>query len=403
MTARFSSASAYLQDAFLISFVMLFIDAEARFPLALIWLVLTLITAVLTMLLSWQKGYMPKLILVAGVLVMTLSLVAGVTIGTFIILTILSLYRLHTRFSVIEDDSNGESFFLLIFLLIFTSSLVLSILNPFGNSYDLLLPLAAATIIFYTLSRFFYRYLIARQDGARLSHALVAAVGITLVSAGTAAFVYLIADEARQLAGTIVGAVLAVVLWPFAGVLDWLVKFVNGLSNEEDVLKNISNMEDETEQPKEILFSETTEFDYTFIGVVAIVLIVIIGIFLLRKIKPDIGNQKKEIITEINRFSTVSAGPKELERAEKYDVVNIHEIRKAFREFEEKSMVAEKRRMEHETVREWAQREGLPFTEMFFKTYDKARYSDGNIARSEASPFFAELEKINKNIFLENV
>lgn len=403
MTARFSSASAYIQDAFIISFIFLFIDADARFPLVLIWLGLVLATALIAAAVSWRKPYNPATVLIAAGLVMALSLFAGVTIGTFIVLTILSLYRLHARFSEIEDKSTGESFFLILFLVVFTIALVLSIFNPLGSSHILLFPVAAAAIIFYTVSRLFYRYLNARQEGAKFRYVLIGSTGIIAISGLAAFLVYLLADESRQLAGSILGGILAVVLWPFAGVLNWLVNLVNGFSSEEDMQDNLSNMEEQAEQTEDLPYSGGMEFDYTIIAGIGIVLAVIIGILLIRKIKPDLANQKEESIAEISRFSEVADKAEEPEPARGYNLVDIHEIRKAFREFEKQATEAEKGRMEHETVREWAHREELPFTEIFFRTYDKVRYSDGLIATSEASPFVEELEKINKKYFKENV
>ncbi|RLQ92928.1 hypothetical protein [Planomicrobium sp. Y74] len=403
MTARFSSVTAYIQDAFLISFVFLFIDAGARFPLVLIWLGLVLASALTAAAVSWRKPYNPAPVLIAAGLVMALSLFAGVAVGTFIVLTIISLYRLHARFSEIEDKSSGESFFLILFLVIFTIALVLSIFNPLGSSHDLLFPVAAAAIIFYTVSRLFYRYLNARQEGAKFWQALIASTGIIAISGLASFLVYLLAEETRQLAGSIFGGILAVVLWPFAGVLNWLVNLVNGISSEEEMLDNLSNMEEQAEQTEDPPYSGGMEFDYTIIAGIGIVLAVIIGILLIRKIKPDLANQQEESIAEVIRLTEVENKAEELEPARGYNLVDIHEIRKAFREFETQATEAEKGRMEHETVREWAHREELPFTEFFFRTYDKVRYSDGSIAASEASPFVEELEKINKVFFRENV
>lgn len=403
MTARFSSVTAYIQDAFLISFVFLFIDAGAGFPLVLIWLGLVLATALTAVAVSWRQPYNPAPVLIAAGLVMALSLFAGVTTGTFIVLTVISLYRLHARFSEIEDNSSGESSFLILFLAVFTIALVLSIFNPLGSSHILLFPVAAAAIIFYTVSRLFYRYLNARQEGAKFWQAVVASTGIIVISGAAAFLVSFLAEESRQLAGSILGGILAIVLWPFAGVLNWLVHFINGLSSEEEMLDNLNNMEEQAELNEDLPYSGGMEFDYTLIAGIGIVLAVIIGILLIRKIKPELAGQKEESIAEISRISEVAEKAEEHEPARSYDLVDIHEIRKAFREFETKAKEAEKGRMEHETVREWAQREELPFSELFFSTYDKVRYSNGFIAASEASPFVEELEKINKKIFKENV
>lgn len=403
MTARFSSASAYLLDAFLIAFVLLFIEGGTDVPLVVLWLALTFLSSLLGLLISWRKPYQPLPVLLGAALVMAVSLAFGASVGTFLAFTIISLYRLHARFSEIEDRNTGESNFLMIFLLVFTIALVLSIFNPLGTSSTLLLPLAAGAIIFYTLARIFYRFLNARRDGAKLSHALAAGGGITFASAGAAFLVYMLADETRQLAGSLLGGIIAVVLWPFAGVLNWLVNGINGMTSEEEMLNNRDNMEEALEQPEMLPSSGGVEFDYTIAAGIAVVLLIIGGVLLMRKIRPDTGQPKEEAVAEISRFTAVSEVEPDIKTNPDYQMIDLHEIRIAYRKFEGEAVAAEKGRMSHETIREWAQREKLPFSASFFHIYDKVRYSQGSIAENEALPFLEELEQIKRNFFRENV
>ncbi|TAA72158.1 hypothetical protein [Planococcus salinarum] len=403
MTARFSSASAYLLDAFLIAFVLLFIDGGTDIPLVVLWMALSFITGSVAMLISWRKPYNPTPVLLAAALVMALSLVAGASVGTFLAFTIISLYRLHARFSEIEDGNSGESSFLVLFLLGFTIALILSIFNPLGTSSTLLLPVAAGAIIFYTVSRISYRFLNARRDGAKLWQALAAAGGITLLSAGTAFLVYAVAEETRLLAGSLLGGILAVVLWPFAGILSWLVNMINGMTSEEEMLSNRDNMEEALEQPEMLPSSGGAEFDYTIVAGIAVVLLVVAGILLMRKIKPDLGQPKEEPVAEISRSAAVTEVEQDIKPNHNYDMIDIHEIRRAFREFEVEAIAAEKGRLPHETLREWAQRQDLAISAGFFHTYDKVRYSTGHLAENEALPFLEELDQIKRNLFKEKV
>lgn len=403
MTARFSSASAYVLDAFLIGFVLLFIEGGTDIPLVTLWMALTFGSGLVALFLSWRKPYHPMPVLLAAALVMAIAFVFGASLGTVLAFTVMSLYRLHARFSEIEDRNTGDSNFLMLFLLVFTIALVLSIFNPLGTSSVLLLPLAAGAIIFYTFSRLLYRYLNARQEGAKLWEAFVAGSGIAVASAAASFLVYLLADETRQLAGTVLGGILAVVLWPFAGVLNWLVNSLNGMTSEEEMLSNRDNMEEALEQPEMFPSSGGMEFDYTIVAGIAVVLLIIGGIFLMRKIRPDIVQPKEETVAEISRFENVSEGEPVTRANHHYGMVDLHKIRMAFREFEGEATAAEKERLSHETVREWALREELPLSTFFFHTYDKVRYGKGSIAENEALPFLEELEQIKRNFFRENV
>ncbi|MFD1031151.1 hypothetical protein [Metaplanococcus flavidus] len=401
MTARFSSASAYLLDAFLVAFVLLFLEGGGAIPLALIWLALTFVTALAAVLISWRKPYKPLPAIFTAIIIMAIALAAGVTVGIFIVLTIISLYRLHARFSEIEDGSEGEGSFLVVFILTMTFALIITLVNPATDPQNLIWALSAAAIVFYTVTRLMFRYLDARKDGAKLWHGLAAGGGIVFVSGMATALVYLFAPEVRHLAGRVVNSIIAVVLWPFAGLYDEFGKFI---AREG---QNMSNSGGDPEPPPSDtqLFqdAETLEFDYTIGTAIVVLLLLIGGILLIRKIRKDTEEKAEESAVETSRFTAQPEAPVEPAAAPNYDMVDIHEIRRAFRKFEGEVAAVQRGRLAHETIREWAKREEVPVSETFFRIYDKVRYGRGGIAANEAFPFLEELEKIKMNLFKENV
>src|SRR5690606_28934231 len=147
---------------------------------------------------------------------------------------------------------------------------------------------------------------------------------------------------------------------------------------------NRDKLEPAEEQTEIMAYTGGVEFDYTIVAGIAVLLLVIGGIFLIRRIKPDSGIAKDEPVAEISRFASEAELAEDPEPARAYTPVDIHELRIVYRDFEYMALRCEKGRMNHETVREWAERAGLPFTQSFFRTYDKVRYSDGQIAKSEA-------------------
>lgn len=404
MTSRITSASSYVLDAFLIAFVLLFLEGGSSIPLALIWMVLVFITAIAAVLVSWRKPYNPVPVMIVGAVIMLASVAVGVDIGIVLILTILSLYRLHARFSEIKDSSSGEGSFLTIYLLMMTFALIITLVNRDTDPHNLIWGLSMAAIIFYTVSRLQFQYMLARKDGAKLKHAVAAAAGITLLSGGAAAFVYLVADEARFLAGEALGMLIAIVFWPFRGIFDWGLNRL--IENKPEEVESTGIVEPAPTEATMFQASEPLEFNYLIGTAVVVVLLLIGGIILIRKIKADTTQQKKEApVAEISRFTSVDEKVEEavLDSGRNYSMVDIHEIRMAYRDFESKAKASDHGRMPHETVREWAGRIELPFSTAFFRTYDKVRYSEGQIASSEAAPFLQELETAKENIFKKQV
>ncbi|WP_422123680.1 hypothetical protein DHX103_02405 [Planococcus sp. X10-3] len=401
MTARFSSASAYMLDAFLIAFVLLFLEGGGEIPLALIWLALTFVTAFAAVMISWRKPYRTLPVMFAAVIIMAAALAAGVTFSIFIVLTILSLYRLHARFSENEDGSEGEGRFLVLFLLTMTFALIITLVNPATDPQNLIWALSMSAIIFYTLSRLLFRYLDAKNDGGKLWHALAAGLGIILLSGGAAAVVYLLADKVRHVAGEVLGVIVFFVLWPFSGLYDRFGDFIASEALEMESTEG--KIEPESSDTELFSGAETMEFDYTVGTAIVVLLLLIGGILLIRKIRKNTEQKVEERTAEISRFTTQPEAPVEPPAVHNHDMVDIHEIRRAFREFEREALTAQKGRLEHETIREWAQREDVQVSQSFFNTYDKVRYGNGGIAAIDAIPFLEELEKIKMILLKENV
>lgn len=404
MTARISSASSYVLDAFLISFILLFLEGGSSIPLALIWMTAVILTAITAVWISWGKPYNPMPAMIAGAVIMLASIAVGVDLGIVLVLTILSLYRLHARFSEIKDSSSGEGSFLTFYLMIMTAALIITLVNRNTDPHNLIWGLAIAAIIFYTASKLHFRYMQARKDGAKLKDALAAAAGITFFAGGIAAFVYLVADEARYLAGEALGILIAIVFWPFRGVFDWGLNIL--IDNKPEEVESSGNVETAPVEATVFPESEPLEFNYLIGTAVVVALLLIGGFILIRRIRADKTLEKKEApIAEISRFSSVEeTAEDEVSRSNgTYSMVDIHEIRQAYRNFESHATASDHGRMPHETVREWAERIGLPFSSSFFSTYDKVRYSDGQIAASEAAPFLHELEIAKEKNFKKQV
>ena len=217
MMSRLLSAGNFMLDAFAISFLFVFLNNETDLPLAFVWLAASFLIGMASFFIFWKMSYHIGWAAVIAIFFMSLTLLQGAALWLVVLMALLAIYRLHARFTVYDDGLNHDGPFLLVFVLLFSASLVMSLFNPDGDSLGILYAIVIAALIFYTLFRLLYRYLQARPEGARFVHAAALAGGVLGVAVITGLLVRQFADEARSLVGTILGGIVQLVMWPFAG------------------------------------------------------------------------------------------------------------------------------------------------------------------------------------------
>lgn len=405
MNSRFLSAVNYMLDAFAISLALVFIDKETAIPLAIVWIILSALIAMVSFTVFLKRDYQPKLAIAIVLVVMALSIIAGASIFIFAAFSMMAMYRLHARFSMADDSSSRDGRFLMVFVLIFSAMMFFSLINPKADEDSLLYPIAIATIIFYVIARLLYRYIASRNDGALFSHVLLSIGGILGLSAAGGWLVYGLGENARQLAGSMLGGFVSIILWPFAGLLENITEYLSGLSTEEEMQENLDKMdsEDAAKETHEAVEFATAEFDYSVLVIIVLLVFLFLLILWLRKVKPEKESRKEESTAEIQRFETAAMEEQQHSSALSYSKVDLDIIREAFRDFETLAADKGKGRHSYETVREWLQRMDWPVAEPFFNTYDFVRYGNGQISEQEAFPFLEEINKINEKYLKENV
>lgn len=404
MNYRFLSAVNYMLDAFAISLALVFLDRETAIPLAIVWVILSAFTAIMSFLVFRNKEYQPKIAAAIVLAIMALCIIAGASLFIFAAFSMMAMYRIHARFSV-ADDSGRDGSFLLVFVLLFSVMMFFSLINPTADGDNLLYPLAIAAIMFYIISRLLYNYTNSRNAGARFSHVLLSIGGILGLAAAGGWLVYSVGEYARQLAGAIVGGIVTVILWPFAGLMENVTEYLSGLSTEEEMQKNLDRMDSEeaTEEANEVVAAASAEFDYNVMIIIVLMIFLVLLVLWLRKMKPEKESRKEEKAVEIQRFETAAMEEQQRSSAVNYSEMDLDIIREAFRDLETTAAGKGKGRHSYETVREWIQRMDWPVAEPFFYTYDFVRYGDGKISEQEALPFLEEINKINERYLKENV
>lgn len=405
MTSRLLSAGNFMLDAFAVSLLFVFLNNETDVSLAFVWLAASFLIGIASFFIFWKMPYHIGWAAAIAVFFMSLTLLQGAALWLVALMALLAIYRLHARFTVFDDGLNHDGPFLLIFVMLFSASLVFSLFNPDGNSLGILYTIAIAALIFYTLFRLLYRFLQARPEGARFVHAAALGGGVLGAAAITGLLVRQFADEARSLVGTVLGGIVQLVMWPFAGLLERMTNYLSGLSTEQEMLETLDKMEPEetAEEVQTVVQPAAADFPTEIMLGILLVLALALLVFWIRRIKPEKESRKEPTSIELER-SVISAKVPEANNSRvSYSLVDLDVIREAFREFEKTAAATGLGRKEFETVREWAARLQWPVSESFYKTYDLVRYGNGQVSEVEAKPFLDEINSLEKKYFHEEV
>lgn len=406
MTSRLLSASHFMLDAFIIALVLVFADAEGALSVAWIWLLIAWLVSVSSYVLFSKYSYQ----LVGGIglsAVATVSMWAmDIPLWLAIILGMLSVYLLHARYSVLYKEFNYGHYFLMKFTVVFSICWILVLLNPDQQTSHFLFSIVPVAILFYVGAQLLYSYLHTRQAGAKFSQ--VASVFGILVSIPSvvAISIFFIADDVRRLAGWAVGGIVRIVFWPLALLLEQVSEFLSGLSTAEEMQETLEILgPDEETAQRETVVNEAMPSDFPIeilLGIVVVIGAVALVLW-LRKVKPDSETPVPESTISIKRHDYLSTELLASTAKESPSSMDLHQIREVFRGLEQMAKEHKLERQSHETVREWIARMGWDVSDSFYRTYDRVRYGDKQLPKSQASNFIDEIEKIKNNYLNENV
>ncbi|AIY06020.1 hypothetical protein Plano_2055 [Planococcus sp. PAMC 21323] len=403
MRSRFISSIYFMLDAFILSLLLVFVEP----PTAWSWILTALFVSGSVYLLTVKYAY--SLIIGVGISFVAILLlwVLGVPAWLALLLGILAIYMLHNRYSAFYDGFSDDHHFLVKFIVVFSACWVLLLLNPEAQSTQTLFTMVPVAILFYTISRVIDQYSVSKSEGMRLTQA-VGAFGFLVSIASVAAIItFFIAEEVRRGLGWVVGGVIRLLFWPLALLMEQVTLFLSGLSTEEDMQETIDQLgpDEETTQNTQVI-SESGATDYPVEILIGLFLVscVIVLVLWLRKVKPEIKVPIKETTNKTKRYpnqTIQTAVPFVLESSDAE--MNLHQIREAFRELEKTAKEQNLGREDYETVREWVSRMSWNTSDSFYHTYDRVRYGDEQLPELHAKQFIADIQKIKKDYFKENV
>lgn len=407
MTApRFLSAGKYMLDAFAISLFLVYLTNEAAMPLPAVWLVSSFAAAVLGFIIFTKRPYHVGIAAVLSVGTMSAAILFGAAWWMVILMILLAVYRMHARFSVVDDGTNADGNFLLIFVLLFCASLVVDLLSPLSDSSPVIFFIVVSALVFYVLFRMAYRYLLSKGQGATFVQAAGTALAVLGISGALSFFVWLLGDEARYGAALVLGGILRLVLWPFSGLMENLTEYLSGLSTDAEMEETLEKMgpDESEEQAQEMINSGSFDFPAEIFLAAGILVAATALIFWLKKINVEKGTEKPGNHVTVECFPTISETTEADAKSRiGYGDMDLQIVREVFRAFDREAAEAGKGRKDFETVKEWTARMEWPVTDQFFQTYDFVRYGAGSISEKEALPFINEIQKLKENFLKKDV
>lgn len=407
MTARLLSAIYVMLDAFIISIVLVFVSNESVLSVVWSWLLAVLMMSCTSYFLFRKHSY--RLVWVVGIsIVATLAMwTVGVSLWLALILGMIAIYLLHTRYSVLYEEFNHSYHFLTKFLVVFSVCWVVLLANPEEQKSGLLFTIVPVAVLFYVASHLLYGYIHTKAEGTRFRQ-VAGAFGIlaalpTFAAIGT----FWIADEVRSFIGWAVGGVISVLLWPLALLLEQVTEFLSGLSTEEEMQETLNQLGPDAETVhSDPTVSEAMPTDFPveiFFGLAVLVGAIALALW-LRKIKPVSHEQMPKSSVSIKRHNHLSseklAPCPVASNGQKSD---LHHIREVFRSLEMLAKEQQSGRKDYETVREWLKRMKWDVTDSFSETYDQVRYGDKQLPDVQAREFINEIAEIKSKYLKENV
>ncbi|ANU10392.1 hypothetical protein A1A1_15308 [Planococcus antarcticus DSM 14505] len=408
MKSRLISAIYFMLDAFIISLVLVFVSKEAAaLPVVWNWLLIALLASCISFMLFSRYSY--RLVWVIGISIVAVfgMWITGISLWLALILGMLTIYLLHGRYSVLNEEFNHGHHFLMKFTVVFSICWIILLLNPEEQTGRLLFTIVPVVVLFYVASHLLYGYLHSREDGAKLSQAAGAFGIVFSISALAAISTFFVAEEVRKLVGWAAGGAIRIVFWPLALLLEQASKFLSGLSTEGEMQETIDKLgPEEKAAQNDTTASETMPTDFPvemLLGIVVLVCVIALVLW-LRKVKPDSEAPMQESLSSIKRHDHQSS---EQHMPTTYAScgtnMNLHQIREVFRDLEQMAKEQDLGRKNYETVREWITRVQWDVTDSFYRTYDRVRYGDKQLPGSQATDFINEIEKIKGKYLKENV
>ena len=403
---QYESFGKFMQDAWLVSFLLLFLPSETLIPSPFLWIAVMFCIALAVNLLFLKTGYQIAVTLV-------ISLVIGLTIflfgGPFWLLVAIITFSwpraCSTSDKLQEDATHDGPFFTLLVVMFALSYFLITVLNRTQLLRDLVI-LAIVGSALFLLDRIVVQWLRSKvAHHVPFSKVLFIFFSIISFAAVTFALMVGIGSKAREWFVMSFGNMIEFILYPVGLLFVWLQNTFLQSTNPPEILETArkGKVEVNQAQTQQVEWLEAPA-DFPWLAILVCVSILGIGILVWRLSKNK--TEKIEVAEEKIQYdrssSELSKEGKMLSTTWLYSM-DTNLVREKYRDFESYVGQMGYSRKQNETVREWFTREQWQVSESFYEVYDLVRYSGQQMDAKDAEWFMNELKKLLLKYFDKEV
>ncbi|WP_019416124.1 hypothetical protein [Paenisporosarcina sp. TG20] len=395
---QFESLGKFLQDAWLISFVFVFMQDDKMIAIPFVWVIILFLIAIAVNTIFLKTGYRLDVSLLVSVIIGLTVFLLGAPFWLFAAIIVFSVWRIQERYAKIQEDAthDGPFFSLLVAVFAFTYFLAIALNKPDALRYIILL--AIIGLVLFMLDRMIVQWL--RSKGTnQVSFSKVLIIYFSIISGASIIFVLIvtIGNQGRELIVSLFGGIIEIVLYPIGMFIEWLQNIFTNAINPQVVKPTIESGVEDYEK-----FKDTKQFewldlpkDLPLIPIIIIISIVVIGIIVWRLSK--FKTEKIELANELAQFERSESVQIQIEDEKSFKwhySLETNLVRDEYRKFEEQAGYFGFKRQQNETIREWFKREEWKVSEQFYEIYDVVRYSGLTMNSQDGKWFMKELETL---------
>ena len=403
---QFESFGKFLQDAWLASFVLIFLPSETLISTPYLWITALFVIALAVNLLFIKTGYQIAITLVVSVIVGLSVFLFDAPFWLFVVIIAFSIWRVQERYAKLQEDATHDgSFFTLLVVIFALSYFLITVLNKTQAIQDVIILVLVGSVLFI-LDRIIVQWLRSKNSNhVPFSKVLFIYFSIITFAAVTFALMVGIGSKAREWFVMLFGNIIEFILYPVGLLFVWLQNIFKQSINPPEILETArkGKVDVKPAQTQQVEWINAPG-DFPWITIVVAVSILGIAILVWR-----LSKNKTETNEVLNEQAQYDRERSELVHDEKQSSttwlysIDTNLVRDKYRDFERQAGQFGFSRQPNETVREWFKRQEWQVSERFYEVYDMVRYSGQQMDAQDGEWFMIELQKLLLKYFDKEV
>ncbi len=404
---QFESFGKFLQDAWLVSFLLFFMPSDTLIPIPYLWIAVLFSIALAVNLLFLKTGFQIAIPLIVSVIIGLSVFIFDAPFWLFVVIIAFSIWRVQERYAKQQEDATHDGpFFTLLVVMFALSYFLITVLNKTQELRNVVIFAIVGSLLFL-LDRIVVQWLRSKNvNQAPFSKVLIIYFSIITLAAVTFAFMVGIGSKAREWFVLLFGNLIEIILYPIGLLFVWLQNILKQSMNPPEIQGSdqqakLEIKEQQTTQQVEWL---NAPGNFPWLTVLVCVSILGIGILVWRLSKNN--SEKIEVAEDLARYERSGIEQHKEEKMSSSTWIysmDTNLVRDKYREFESKAGQIGHSRKQNETVREWFTREEWQVSERFYEVYDMVRYSGQQMDAQDGQWFITELNKLLLKYFDKEV